>query len=278
MANGFDEKKHILVVCDSPLVLAEIKLSLMDSYDVSIAATSAAAVSTLEKHVIAALIIHVGKNNSIPVMFAELQSVCIEKKVPPIFLSDNDDENTEANAFEAGAVDYAVRRPGNAKALLRRLNLRIEANETAAFFQNERHDRGETTGAPEKTLAGKTILVVDDVALNRDLIDGMLCEIEGLELVFAEDGDEAVEKFAETPDRYALILMDVQMPRMSGTDATMAIRESSAPNAREIPIIALTAGVEEAETASYLKAGMNDYLEKPMNYELLLKMVSRYII
>ena len=277
MSSIFSEKKHILVISNEPHVLAELKMELIASFDVSIAATSATALAALEKHYIEATVIHIGENRETAFsVFSDISASANSNSVPVLFLAEKDNVDDETRALLAGAVDYAVRRRGGADALINRVSLRILAGENERRVNSDACEPLSLAADPETILADKTILVVDDVELNRDLIEGMLSEIDNLTLDFAGDGKEALEKYSDAPDRYALILMDVQMPVMNGIDATKAIRSLTFDNAREIPIIALTAGVEEEDIASYLEAGMNDFLKKPMDYSLLLSMVSKY--
>ena len=277
MNNILTEKKHILVVSDSPRVLAEIKMVLIETFDINIAATSAAALASLEQYETAAIIINIGeaRENAFTV-HAGITEKTENKNIPVLFLADKGNETDEIEAFAVGAVDYTVRRPGAANALISRINLRIRASEHEKLIVNE-ECKPPAPADPETILAGKTILAVDDVELNRDLIEGMFSGIKGLTVEFAVDGEDAIDKYTLQPDRYALILMDVQMPVMGGIDATKIIRGLNFANAREIPIIALTAAVEEKETASYLEAGMNDFLEKPMKHDLLLSKVLMYV-
>jgi len=279
MSTTKTEKKHVLVISSSPLVLAEIKKSLISAFEISIAATSAAALAVLEKYETAAIIVNVGetRETTFPI-FYEITENERSKTIPVLFLADEGNEDDETEAFSAGAVDYSVRRPGAADALISRINLRIRASENEKQLQSEDQMCPPIAVDPEMKLYGKTILVVDDVELNRDLIDGMLSSIRGLTTDFAVNGEEAIDKYTLAPDRYALILMDVQMPVLDGIDATKIIRGLNFENARKIPIIALTAGVEEEEIESYLKAGMNDFLKKPMEYEKLLNIVSKCVM
>ena len=278
MSNAITEKKHILVVSSSPLALAEIKKGLMDTFEISIAATSPAALAALEQYETAAIIINIGepRENAFSVN-ADITEIEEYKNIPVLFLADKYSEDDETEAFSADAADYTIRRPNNAKALISRINLRIRANENEKRIKPDEFAPHSPPADPETILAGKTILVVDDIELNRDFIAGILGDINGLTLDFAADGQEAVSKYTGAPCRYALILMDVQMPVMSGTEAAKTIRSLNCANSREIPIIALTAGVEEKETASYLEAGMNNFLEKPLVYDKLLNMVSMYV-
>jgi len=113
------------------------------------------------------------------------------------------------------------------------------------------------------------ILVVDDNATNR-MVAETLCSMFGCTTEPAEDGEAAVE--AAATGRFDLILMDIRMPRLDGVGATRRIRAMPKPIGR-IPIIALTANADADETASYLGAGMNGVVEKPMKPDQLLQVV-----
>ncbi len=112
--------------------------------------------------------------------------------------------------------------------------------------------------------AGKRVLLAEDNELNRDLVDEMLSGT-GLELDFAEDGKEALEKAQSST--YDLILMDMQMPEMSGVEATKAIRQL--PAYATTPIIAITANAFKGDRQICLDAGMNDHLAKPLKQQEL---------
>ena len=252
-------------------------MELLNAFEVSIAAASAAVLTAVRKNEIAAVVIHIDDHSEKAfAIFDEISEAVREKNIPIIFLADGDKEEDEYTAFSKGAADYAIRRKGSAFALIGRLNRSIRTAHNDKSSKNDEAEKSPPTENTEVGRAEKIILVADDVEINRNVIEGMLHGIEGLTPEFAADGVEAVRKYMEAPERYALILMDVQMPVLSGTDATKAIRGSSMKNAGEIPIIALTAGVEEKETAAYLEAGMNGVLKKPMDIDQLLSMISRY--
>src|SRR6478735_8853166 len=98
----------------------------------------------------------------------------------------------------------------------------------------------------------------------------------GYRAVEATDGIEAVQAFeAAGPGAFAVVLMDVQMPRMNGYSATRAIRELEGGRSR-VPILALTATAADAERASCLAAGMDDFLTKPLGREELHATLGRY--
>ena len=280
MATNSSRKKHVLIVSGEPRILAEIKTELMAYFNISIAATSELALNALKMNEVAAVVICIGESREKAFsVFNGIFDSVKSKNIPIIFLAEKGNDDDETTAFAIGAVDYSTRRRGTINALSSRIHLRIHASE-----YQRRVLAGEITSdsfddvAPETILIGKTILVVEDIELNREIIAEMLSHIKGLTVNLARDGKEAVEKFKENPDLYSLILMDVQMPVMDGLEATKTIRGLDCENAREVPIIALTATTEEAEIEMCLKAGMNDFLEKPMPYEKFLVIAAEHCV
>jgi CheY-like chemotaxis protein len=125
--------------------------------------------------------------------------------------------------------------------------------------------------------AGRKILLVDDVDLNRKIVMAML-KNTGLEIDEAGNGLEAVEKFKETPENtYSLILMDVLMPQMGGYEATQVIRALSRADAGTVPVVALTAHAFTEDIDRALSAGMNAHLAKPVKREMLLDMLFQFL-
>ncbi|MDL2292381.1 response regulator [Acholeplasma sp. OttesenSCG-928-E16] len=122
-----------------------------------------------------------------------------------------------------------------------------------------------------------TILLAEDVEINREVFTAIL-ESTGIKIDSVENGLLAVESFKENPNKYDLIMMDVQMPEMDGLTATKVIRNLDTEKAKTIPIIAMTANVFKEDVEKSLSAGMNDHLGKPIDYELLVQKLRKYLI
>jgi PAS domain S-box-containing protein len=124
---------------------------------------------------------------------------------------------------------------------------------------------------------GHHIMLVEDVELNREIVKALL-ESTRLAIDCAENGVEAVRMFKESPDKYALIFMDVQMPEMDGYEATRTIRAMDIPKAKTIPIIAMTANVFREDIEKCEAAGMDSHLGKPLDFEELLNKLRGYLL
>jgi len=124
---------------------------------------------------------------------------------------------------------------------------------------------GPRAAGPTQRCAGLRILVVEDNELNQVVAKGIL-EGEGAQVTIAGDGAQALAML-ETPGRYDIILMDVQMPVMDGLSAT---RELRGRLKLALPVIAMSAGVLASERAQCTAAGMNDFIAKPLDHELML--------
>ncbi|MBR2527639.1 MAG: response regulator [Blautia sp.] len=119
------------------------------------------------------------------------------------------------------------------------------------------------------SLEGKRILVVEDLPENAEIIQDLL-ELEGVITEHAENGKIALDMFLSSPPKYYdVILMDLRMPVMDGLTATREIRASHHPDAKTVPIAALTANAFESDVRQSLSAGMNVHLAKPADADLL---------
>ncbi len=126
--------------------------------------------------------------------------------------------------------------------------------------------------ASEGEVMAQTILVVDDNEANLRLINAVL-RTRGYDLLEARSGEVALETLAA--QRPSLVLMDVQMPGLSGIDVARTIR--SMPALAELPLVAITAMAMKGDREEILAAGFNDYLAKPYKMGELLVLVARWL-
>ena len=124
--------------------------------------------------------------------------------------------------------------------------------------------------------AGRCILLVEDVEINQEIVIALL-EPTNIEIDCAQDGVEAVSMFSKAPEKYDLILMDLQMPQMDGFKATRKIRAFELPNAKSIPIVAMTANVFREDIKKCLEVGMNDHVGKPLDFDEVLEKLRHYM-
>lgn len=125
-------------------------------------------------------------------------------------------------------------------------------------------------------LSGVKILLAEDNELNAEIATVQLEELD-IQVTRAADGNEAVKIFSENPpDTFDLIFMDVMMPKMNGYEATEAIRSmKDRPDARQIPIIAMTANAFAEDVQASLDAGMNGHIAKPIVMDEVKKAIAR---
>ena len=122
---------------------------------------------------------------------------------------------------------------------------------------------------------GCHILLAEDVDINREIVL-TLFEPTLLKIDCAVNGEEAVRMFSDNPGKYDMIFMDVQMPEMDGYEATRCIRAINRPEAKKIPIVAMTANVFKEDVEKCLEAGMNDHTGKPINMDELIAKIKKY--
>ncbi len=163
-------------------------------------------------------------------------------------------------------VDGMIAKPLFSDSVLREIHNVLEARSgsapSASLIREESAPR-------ENMLAGKRVLMAEDVDANAEILADLL-ELENIVPEHAANGQEAVEMFGRSPaGYYDAILMDVRMPVMDGLMATEKIRSLDRPDAKTIPIIAMTANVFDEDVERSLKAGMNAHLSKPIEPEKL---------
>ena len=127
-------------------------------------------------------------------------------------------------------------------------------------------------------LVGKNFLVAEDNVINAEMLKELL-RTEGATCDFAKDGRSVVNTFSKSsPGQYDMIFMDVQMPNMDGYEATRAIRQLEHPDAKNIPIVALTADAFTKDVNSAVESGMNGHIAKPVDVERIKEIVGSLVI
>lgn len=134
------------------------------------------------------------------------------------------------------------------------------------------------SGSTKKAdLKGRRILLAEDMIVNAEIMMQVL-KMREMEPEHAENGKIAVDMFASHPEGYySAILMDMRMPEMTGLEATVAIRAMDRPDAKTIPIIALTANAFDEDVQRSLQAGLNAHLSKPVNPDVLFETLETMI-
>ena len=206
--------------------------------------------------------------------------------IPKIFESFSQEDATATNRYGGSGLGMAI-----TKNFVDMMNGRIQVESqknvgseftvTVPLGRSARvfvPEAPKTSLQEEKTvLTGRRILMAEDVIQNAEILADLL-ELEGMEAEHAANGEIAVRLFSEKPvGTYDAILMDVRMPVMDGLTATRAIRALSRPDAKTVPIIAMTANVFDEDVEHSLVAGMNAHLVKPIEPDLLVKTLAEAI-
>jgi CheY-like chemotaxis protein len=126
----------------------------------------------------------------------------------------------------------------------------------------------------EETKHSVNILLAEDNPINQKLALFMLKKA-GYRVTVANNGREAIDIFMADPDKFNLILMDIQMPEIDGKEATRILREKGFA---DIPIVAMTAEAMKGDRENCLRAGMDDYIPKPIKRETVFKVVRKFVI
>ncbi len=181
-----------------------------------------------------------------------------------ILTSFNWDEIFE-EAQENG-VDSFIAKPLSASTVITEFERIARKNAMDLYREDRRTD-----------IKGKHILLAEDVIINAEIIKEIL-GVKEAEVDHAENGKQALEMFAGSAEGYYdAILMDVRMPEMDGLEATSAIRSLSRPDAKTVPIIALTANAFDEDVQRSLQLGMNAHLSKPVEPDHLYQTLEELI-
>ena len=134
---------------------------------------------------------------------------------------------------------------------------------------------GQVNLHSEVTFESVRILLAEDIEINREIVCAIL-EPMSITVDCAATGTETVRMFSESPEKYDMIFMDIQMPEMDGYEAAHAIRALDTPKAKDIPIIAITANVFREDIEKCLEAGMNGHVGKPLDISEVVSHLQKY--
>ena len=144
-------------------------------------------------------------------------------------------------------------------------------------IDTDRDSKVETGEKTEVSIRGLHILLAEDNELNMEIAEFML-QNEGAEVTKAWDGQEAVKIFEKSRSgEFDVILMDIMMPVMNGYEAAKMIRSLDREDAKEVPIIAMTANAFTEDRIRAKEAGMDEHVAKPVDVELLIKVIHRLV-
>ena len=141
------------------------------------------------------------------------------------------------------------------------------------------HDRRQMETAHKNIkgiFSGRRILLAEDVEINQEIVLALL-EPTQIKIDCAMNGAEAVRMFKEAPDKYDMILMDVQMPEMDGYEATQKIRALDIPQAKTVRIIAMTANVFRDDIEKCQEVGMDSHIGKPLNFDEVVEKLIHFM-
>jgi len=201
----------------------------------------------------------------------KINELCNENSIV-IIISAHDWNTIEKEAIEAG-VKHFISKPLFPSTLINAINICMETEITESAYGAQRED----TAKRSYDFSNRTLLIAEDVEINREILSEILKET-GISIDYAENGKTAVSMFGENPEKYDLILMDINMPEMDGYEATQKIRSLDFKKAKDIPIIAMTANVFKEDIEKCLAAGMNDHTGKPIDANALFELLNKYLL
>jgi CheY-like chemotaxis protein len=185
-----------------------------------------------------------------------------------------------------GKIKYCISviKKSSAQLLALVNDILVLSKEGVSAGQNHVHNTNQSDGNPLDAESSSQevpdfspicVLLAEDIEINREILISLL-ENTRINIETAENGKIAVEMFQNAPEKYHLILMDIQMPEMNGYEAAKTIRGLSLPNAGTIPIIAITANAFKEDIEQSLSSGMNDHIAKPIDLAELIRKIAEY--
>ncbi len=191
-------------------------------------------------------------------------------KRPPKLIALSSALERDAQKCEAAGFDGFLAKPVRRKRLLQMIARLLGEGPQEDPEGRKMHTQYSVREAMKHSVR---ILLAEDNPVNQKLAVMMLSKA-GYRIDVAGDGKQAVAKFAENPDAYDMIFMDVQMPEMDGKAATQTLRRLGF---EDVPIVAMTAHAMKGDREMCLEAGMNDYVTKPIKRETVFEVIKKYV-
>ena len=212
--------------------------------------------------------------------------------LPFVFDAFSQEDSSSTNKYGSTGIGMAI-----AKNIVELMNGHITVKSekgkgtsftvTVTLPESEQKNPGEKSPSPREKetaftdgvskLVGRRVLLAEDIMVNAEIIM-MLLSMKKMEVEHALSGRIAVEKFAQHgPGYYDAVLMDIRMPEMDGLEATKRIRAMEREDAKTVPIIALTANAFDKDVKRSMQAGLNAHLTKPVEPDMLFKILETLI-
>jgi len=180
------------------------------------------------------------------------------------------------SSIDWNSIEDEAREAGVVKFLPKPLFPSMIADMITTCIHNKSEVNMENGAFSNDDFSNRTILLVDDVEINREIVISLL-EPTHIAIDCAENGRQAYEMAAKNPDKYDIIFMDIQMPEMDGYESTRLIRAFDNPHTNVVPIIAMTANVFREDIEKSIEVGMNGHIGKPIDFNEVLKELRRYL-
>ncbi|MDA0670709.1 MAG: response regulator [Proteobacteria bacterium] len=193
------------------------------------------------------------------------------KKPPSSILFSNVSQDELSNEAKKQGIEHILTKPVNASVLFEVI-LSIFNLDTTTSSKIDRVEVAPKSRISLEKIKGSKILVAEDNLLNQQIAQELLTD-EGFKVTIANNGKEAVDLVNN--EDFDVVLMDMQMPEMDGLEATMKIRETFASDT--LPILAMTANASEEDRDKCLKAGMDAHITKPIDPEVLMSELCKWI-
>ena len=194
--------------------------------------------------------------------------LCVKENPPLIVLIQNWINDYDEEYYAERCIDAFIKRPFNQQMLFDTIVRLYSDDKTISHVQKRQYVKDDI-----KALGRHEILIAEDNIINQKVMKGLLSDT-ALELVFADDGEIALDKLSHKND-FSLILMDIHMPKLDGYETSRKIQENE--DYRNIPIVAMTADAMPEDVKKAKEYGMQDHISKPIDIQSLYETLITYL-